>query len=128
MAQYWPTTAAITGDPVVAAKMNSLPKYVFLRTLDKAAWENSTLVKENAAAQVRKLKEEPGKSLFLFGSADLAAALTRDGLIDEFRIMVSPVVLGSGKPLFKDVQGRLDLKLLRATTFDSGNVLLYYEK
>ncbi|HXQ35529.1 MAG TPA: dihydrofolate reductase family protein [Anaerolineales bacterium] len=127
MASYWPTEAAINDDPVVAELMNSLPKIVFSRTLQKAEWKNSTLIKDNIAEEILKLKRQPGKEIAVFGSADLLSTLIQLDLIDEHRIIVNPVVLGSGTPLFKNVKDRLNLKLTRSRTFDSGNVLLYYQ-
>jgi dihydrofolate reductase len=127
MASYWPTEAARTDDPVVAERMNSLPKIVFSRSLREAHWENTTLVKEGFAAEVMKLKQQPGKDLIIFGSSDLAVTFLDHGLLDECRIMISPVVLGRGKALFAGINDRLRLRLLRAKTFHSGNVLLYYE-
>ena len=127
MASYWPTPAAIRGDPIVADKMNHLPKIVFSKTLTTADWNNTRLIKDHVAEETTKMKQEAGKDLFLFGSADLASTLTRLGLIDEYRIMMNPVVLGSGKPLFKNVNNRLDLKLVKTKLFGSGNVLLYYQ-
>jgi dihydrofolate reductase len=127
MANYWPTPTAMENDPIVADKMNNLPKIVLSRTLEKAEWNNTRLIKENIADEISKLKQQPGKDLLLFGSADLASTLTQLGLIDEYRIMVNPVVLGSGNPLFKRIHHRLDLKLVNARTFRSGNVLLYYQ-
>jgi dihydrofolate reductase len=127
MASWWPTPSAIENDPIVAGKMNSLPKIVFSRTLDKVEWNNSRLVKDNIAEQVTKLKQQPGKDLAIFGSSDLAVSLMQEGLIDEFRIMVNPVVLGNGKPLFKGLNHKVELRLTRTRSFRSGNVLLYYE-
>ena len=127
MASYWPTPMAREDDPVVADKMNRLPKVVFSRTLDKLEWENSKLVKDHAAEQVSELKQQPGKDLAIFGSSDLAVSLMRTGLIDEFRVMVNPVVFGGGKPLFKGIDNRVKLKLVNSRPFRSGNVLLYYE-
>jgi dihydrofolate reductase len=127
MASYWPTPAAIKDDPIVASKMNSLHKVVFSRTLAKAEWGNTTLVKNDVAAEVLKLKRQPGKDLIILGSSDLALTFIEQRLIDEFRIMVNPVVLGSGKPLFKGINERLKLRLTKLSTFKSGNVLLYYE-
>jgi dihydrofolate reductase len=126
MARYWPTPAATTNDPIVAHKMNSLPKIVFSRTLQKAEWKNTRLVKDNIVEEIAKLKREPGKDLAIFGSSDLVLTLMKSDLIDEYRIIVNPVVLGGGKPLFKGIAGRLNLRLLRATTFGSGNVMLCY--
>ena len=127
MASYWPTPSALTDDPIIADKMNNLPKIVFSKTLEKAEWNNTKLIKGNIAEEISKLKRQPGKDLFVFGSADLASTLTNLGLIDEYRIIVNPVVLGNGKPLFKGIKDKLHLKLVNTKTFRSGNVLLYYE-
>jgi len=127
MASYWPTPAAATDDPIVADKMNHLPKIVFSKTLSSVDWQNTRLVKENIAEEISKLKQQPGKDLIIFGSSDLAVTFIRHGLIDEYRIMVNPVVLGNGKPLFKGINDKLNLKLLKTKTFRSGNVLLYYQ-
>ena len=126
MASYWPTESAISDDPVVAGLMNSLPKIVFSRTLDKAEWNNTKLVQENIAEEVVKLKQQSGKDIAIFGSSDLAVTLAEQGLIDEYRIIVNPVFLGGGTPLLKGIPNKLNLKLLKARTFKSGNVLLYY--
>ena len=127
MASYWPTPAATENDPIVAGKMNSLPKVVFSRTLEKVEWKNTRLVKGNLAEEISKMKQQPGKDIVIFGSGSIVSALTQLGLIDEYRIMVNPVVLGNGKPLFKGMNDRLNLKLLRTKMFRSGNVMLCYE-
>jgi dihydrofolate reductase len=127
MASYWPTPAATMDDPMVAARMNTIPKIVFSRTLEKAEWNNTRLIKDNVAQEVTKLKQQPGKDLIIFGSSDLAASFAEMGLIDEYRIMVNPVVLGGGKPLFKGIAHKLNLKLVKTRTFGNGNVLLYYQ-
>ncbi|HEX9014782.1 MAG TPA: dihydrofolate reductase family protein, partial [Chloroflexota bacterium] len=106
--------------------MNSIPKIVVSRTLDRADWHNTRLVKDNLATEIAGLKQQPGKNWFIFGSANLASALTDLGLIDEYRVIVSPVVLGSGKPLFPDMRKRLDLQLTNSRIFRNGNVLLHY--
>jgi dihydrofolate reductase len=126
MASYWPTESAISDDPEVAGLMNSLPKVVFSRTLDKAEWNNTKLVKENVVEAVSNLKGQPGKDIAIFGSSDLAVTLAESGLIDEYRIIVNPVFLGGGTPLLKGIKEKLNLKLLNARIFKSGNVLLYY--
>lgn len=126
MASYWPTSAALADDPIVAGKMNGLPKVVFSRTLSKAEWNNTRLVKENIGEEISKLKEKPGKDLAVFGSANLSLTLLRLGLIDEFRIIVNPVVLGKGRSMFEGVPGQIRLKLLNMRAFQSGNVLLSY--
>jgi dihydrofolate reductase len=127
MASFWPTDFAREDDPIVAEKMNTMPKIVVSRTLEKANWQNTRLVKEHVAEEIAQLKQQPGKDIAVFGSSDLAVSLLEMGLLDELRIMVNPVVLGSGKSLFKGLHERLKLNLLRTQQFQSGNVLLYYE-
>lgn len=127
MASYWPTPAATMDDPIVAGKMNSTAKVVFSTTLETAEWENTTLVKGDAGDEIAKLKQLPGKDMVIYGSGRLVSSLTRRGLIDEFRIFVNPVVLGSGVPLFRDMNDRVALRLTGTKTFKSGNVLLCYQ-
>jgi dihydrofolate reductase len=127
MESYWPTPVATTDDPIIADKMNNFSKIVFSRTLEKAEWHNTRLVKENIAEEVAKLKQQAGKDLIIFGSSNLAASFINLGLLDEFRIMVNPVVLGNGKPLFEGIHDKLHLKLIKTKTFHSGNILLYYQ-
>jgi dihydrofolate reductase len=120
-AGYWPTA---TGPD--AERLNELPKIVFSRTLQKAEWRNSRLVRDNVAEEVARLKRQPGRDLALFGSANLASTLIPLGLIDEYRILVTPVVLGQGRPMFDHIKGPIPLKLMRATPWSSGIVALYY--
>ena len=127
MASYWPTQTAKTDDPVIAEKMNSLAKIVFSKTLSKAEWNNTVLVKENAAEAISKLKRQPGKDMVIFGSSDLTVSLIDSGLIDEYRIFVNPVILGTGKPLLKGLKDRLNLKLIGTRLFESGLVMLCYK-
>jgi dihydrofolate reductase len=127
MASFWPTETAIKSDPVVANRMNSIQKIVFSKSLPKAIWNNTTLIKENAPEEVAKLKNQQGKDIAIFGSFGLALTLLPDKLIDEFRIMVNPVVLGKGKQMFDSITERLHLKLINTKVFKSGNVLMYYE-
>lgn len=107
--------------------MNNLPKIVFSRTLEKAEWNNSILVKEIIPKEIEKLKQQPGKDILICGSASIVRALTNLGLIDEYQLLVHPVILSSGKPLFKDIQHKINLKLLKTKTHPSGVVLLYYK-
>jgi dihydrofolate reductase len=127
MAAYWPTPTVISDDPVIAKQMNTLPKIVFSTMMEKAEWNNTKLIKENIAEEIAKLKKEPGKDLFVFGSANLASTLRKLNLIDEYRIMINPILLGKGNPLFKSEDGRLNLTLIKTKVFSSGNVMLYYE-
>ena len=126
MAGYWPTAAANEDDPIVAGKMNATPKIVFSKTLSNAAWENTRLVKDHFVEEITKLKQQPGKDLFIFGSSNLAVTFMEHGLIDEYRIMLNPVALGAGKTLFTGLRQPLNLKLLKTKSFRSGNILLYY--
>jgi len=126
MAGFWPTPDAIKNDPVVAEKMNSLPKIVFSKTLKKVEWNNTRLVKENIEEEIKNMKNQPGKDMALLGSGSIQSQLAQRGLIDEYRIMVNPIILGNGTPLFKDINERLKLKLIKTRTFRNGNVLLYY--
>jgi dihydrofolate reductase len=127
MASYWPTPEAVEGDPLVAERMNRIPKVVFSKSLTEATWQNTTLVGDEAAEAVAKLKEEAGKALALFGSPTLTVSLLEQGLVDELRIKVNPVLLGGGKSLFTGLHDRVQLKLTRTTVFSSGNVLLHYQ-
>jgi dihydrofolate reductase len=120
-AGYWPSATGAD-----AKRMNQLPKLVFSRTLKKLDWANSRLVGGNVADEVTRLKEQPGKDLALFGSAKLAATLIQLGLIDEYRIIVTPAVLGKGSPMFKNIESPMTLKLSKATTWSSGTVALRY--
>jgi dihydrofolate reductase len=127
MASYWPTESAIANDPIIAYKMNTIPKIVFSKTLAKVKWNNTRLIKENSTEEISKLKQQPGKDIAIFGSSNLAISLLQHGFIDEYRIMINPVILGQGKTLFDGINDRLNLKLLKTKTFRSGNVLLYYQ-
>jgi dihydrofolate reductase len=127
MANFWPTPAGLEGEPATASWMNSLPKYVFSKTLTQVEWNNSYLIKGDAVVELNKLKRLPGNELFIFGSANLSSTFTRNGLIDEYRLLLNPVVLGAGTPLFKDQGELLKLKLLNTRLFRNGNVLLYYQ-
>lgn len=120
-AGYWPSATGPDAD-----RLNELPKVVFSRTLEKAEWNNSRLVRENVAEEVARLKQQPGKDLALFGSADLASTFMQLGLIDEYRIFVTPFILGGGTPMFKNIHDRIALKLLKAATWSSGIVALHY--
>lgn len=127
MASFWPTPAARERVPEVAEGMNRMPKFVFSRTLKHASWENTTLVKDDLVAAVRKMKHESGPDMAILGSGSIVSQLAQAGLIDEFQIVVNPIVLGQGKTLFDGVQERVDLKLINTRAFGNGNVVLTYE-
>jgi dihydrofolate reductase len=123
-AAAWPTMTD-TGD--FGVKMNTMPKYVVSSTLDKAEWTGSRLIRGDVAAEVRKLRQEPGQDLLLSGSGQLFNALMREDLIDLYRLMVHPIVLGKGPRLFADGDDRKTLRLTRTEAFSSGIVILEYE-
>ena len=127
MAGYWPTPLAAQNDSIVAEHMNSLPKVVFSRTLDQVSWSNTRLVKGDPAAEVRKMKREPGQDMAILGSGSIVSQLAQVGLVDEFQLVVNPVVLGAGRTLFDGLREKLALKLIKTRAFRNGNVLLCYE-
>ena len=124
MAAYWPSAP----QDEIAKKMNSLQKIVFSQTLKNAGWNNSRVVKGNIAGEVSALKQQPGRDMVILGSAMLASFLLQQGLIDEYRIILDPIILARGNPLFGGVTGRIRLKLREAQPLTSGVVILYYEK
>jgi dihydrofolate reductase len=115
------------GEKEYARKLNAMRKLVFSRTLESVEWNNSTLVKEVVPEDIEKLKHEPGRDMVIYGSASLVRTLTNLGLIDEYQILVHPVILGSGKPLFQDIQHQVKLKLVNTKTHPSGVVVLSYQ-
>lgn len=125
MASYWPTPAAIESDSQVAALMNSLPKVVFSTTLSSAEWENSRVIRDHAQEEILKLKAQPGKDMAVFGSANLISTIM--DVIDEHRVLVNPILLREGVPLFKPGGEPLKLNLLNVRRFNSGNILLSYQ-
>ena len=126
MAGYWPSPMAMENSPVVAAGMNNANKIVFSRTLTKADWENTRLIKENIVEEIRKLKKIPGKDMTILGSGSIITQFAEAGLIDDFQFMIDPVVLGKGTPIFKNIHSKMDLELLSSRVFKSGTVLLTY--
>lgn len=121
MAAHWPSAKG-----AIADIMNSIPKYVCSRTLRSVDWNNSTILSGDAAEEVAKLKDAGSNDLLVFGSAGLSETLIREGLYDEYRLVVTPVILGSGKPLFgRDVPGP-KLDLLSSQTVKTGGVVVRY--
>jgi dihydrofolate reductase len=126
MAGWWPTPQALEAFPVVARSMNALPKVVFSRTLEEASWQNTRLVKGDLVEEARKLKAEPGPDLLIMGSGSIVSHLTDARLIDEYQVVVNPIVLGRGRGMF-DVREKARLAFKKARTFGNGNVVLWYE-
>ena len=123
MAAYWPAAPR----DEIADKMNQLPKIVFSKSLKSADWNHTTVVRSDAAEKVRSLKEQRGGDAVVLGSAELASGLLRDGLIDEYRVIVNPVILGCGQPMFRGFQQRMRLQLNEVRRFHSGVVMLSYQ-
>jgi dihydrofolate reductase len=123
MAAYWPSAPP----DEIAEKMNNLPKVVISRTLQQADWNNSMLVKGDLAEEIANLKQLPGKDIVIFGSAMLASSLLQMGLIDEYRIILTPVLIGDGHPLFRDIRQPIKLKLTKTRLLRSGVIVLYYQ-
>jgi dihydrofolate reductase len=113
--------------PVVAERMNNLPKIVFSRTMEKASWSNTRLIKGDLVAETRKLKSEPGQDMVIMGSGSIVAQLTAAGLIDEFDLALVPIMLGSGRTLFEGVTTRPALRRTQSRSFENGAVFLRYE-
>ena len=127
MSSFWPTPAAAKQFPDVATGMKSQPKVVFSRTMDKASWNNTKLVKSDLPGEIRKMKKESGEGMVILGSGTIVSQLTQEGLIDEFQIIVVPIVLGKGRTLFEGVKDRVKLKRTNTRNFKNGNVFSSYE-
>lgn len=130
MAGYWPTPAAIKNMPAVAEGMNRMSKVVFSRTLEKPAWNNTRVIKGDLVPEVRKLKNESRNGMAILGSGSIVSQLAPSGLIDEYQVIVNPVVLGKGRTMFDGGafgKDKLELKLTKTRTFRNGKVFLAYE-
>lgn len=124
-AAYWPFQTH--NEFGIADKLNSEPKFVVSSTLEKAEWNNSTLIRGNVTEEIRKLKQQPGGNIRVVGSATLAQSLMQAGLVDEYWFLVHPIIRGRGKRLFKDGMDMMALKLVETKSFNSGVVLLRYQ-
>jgi len=132
MEGYWPTLLTNPNSTTLelhhAKWVEDTQKIVFSTTLEKVNWNNTRLIKENIAEKISKLKQKQGKNMMIFGSPKLTHSFIQMNLIDEYRINVSPVILGKGVPLFKNIHHAIDLRLLRTKKFNSGVVGFYYEQ
>lgn len=126
MAAYW--TKAEGENAETAKLMNSIPKLVFSRTLNSAGWHNSTLINDNASAEISRLKAQGSGDMYVFGSADLSTKFINDDLFDEYRIGIAPVILGKGKPLFHQGLPSRNLSLVSSQPLSSGGVVLTFAK
>ena len=126
MENYWPTALAIEQNPVVAKGMNDAEKIVFSTTLQNASWNNTRIIQENMLQELSSLKQTPGKDMTILGSGTILTQLAAAGLIDEYLLMIDPVAIGRGTPIFANLQRSLQLQLSASRTFKSGVVLLTY--
>lgn len=127
MVAYWPTALAYQNMPDVAKGMNNSEKIVFSRTLKEVKWKNTRLIKNNIVEAVKKLKETSETSMTILGSGSIITQFAEANLIDEYQIMVDPVAIGKGTPMFKNMRDKLSLKLENVRTFKSGVLLLLYK-
>jgi dihydrofolate reductase len=121
MAEHWPYS-----NDAYAAPMNELPKVVFSKTLESADWNDSRVARGDFAEEISELRQEPGGDIVAWGGASFVQALSRASLVDEYRLVVNPVALGDGLPLFKDLSAPIGLQLVQATTYATGAVLHIY--
>lgn len=128
---FWPaamTDPSTTPDNLeIANQINDMHKIVFSKTMEKVEWKNSKLIQQLIPEEIAQMKQQEGKDMVIFGGAGIAQSFMRHELIDEYRIMVNPIILGKGKPLFEDMTHRMNLKLMKTRTFNSGVVMLVYE-
>jgi dihydrofolate reductase len=125
MAAYWPMDKE--NDPYIKERMNNLPKVVFSRTLKKANWNNSTVAHDIDPERIMRMKRMAGKNIVVLGSGKVVSALAKMNLIDEYRIIVNPVLIGGGISMFQDLGGRQKLKLMDDWQLESGVALLTYQ-
>jgi dihydrofolate reductase len=126
MASFWPSPMALENFADVANSMNKMTKYVFSKTRDKLDWQNSKLMKGDLITEVKKLKDQPGPDIMIFGSGMIIAQLTDAGLIDEYQIVVHPIILGAGRTMFDGVKNKTRLERTNAREFKNGNVMAWY--
>jgi dihydrofolate reductase len=122
MAAHWPVS---TDD--YAAPMNELGKVVFSKTLQSADWNDSRVARGELAEEISALRREPGGDIIAWGGASFVQALSRAGLVDEYRLVINPIALGNGLPLFKDLSAPIELALIDARTFANGSALHVYQ-
>lgn len=131
MENFWPSKEGLEDDPEVAKLMNETPKVVFSKSLDKVVetdvWKHVMLFHDNIKEEVQKLKNQEGKSIAVLGSNNFCVTLLELGLLDEIRIMVNPVVIGKGTPLFGGISNKYNFTLTNTRTFGNGNILLTYQ-
>lgn len=126
LAPYW-SVLADDAQEGVAGKLNNTPKFVVSSKLKKADWNNSTIIKDKVIKEINKLKQQPGKEIQVIGSATLVQSMMKANLIDEFRFLVNPVIVGRGKPFFKDRMRTKGLELVKTETLALGVIFVSYK-
>ncbi|MFO0727657.1 MAG: dihydrofolate reductase family protein [Myxococcota bacterium] len=126
MASFWPTPAAAAQMPVVAKRMNEMPKLVVSRSLRTASWQNTRVLSGDLVTEVRKLKAEPGPGLTILGSGSIVGPLLEAGLIDAVDLLVYPLLLGRGTSMFQGLERPVPLELVREKSFPSGKVFFSF--
>ena len=126
MSSYWPTPAATRAAPIIAERMNNAQKIVFSRTLKSTSWNNTRILSTDVAEEIRKLKIESERDMAILGSGSLVTLLTQACLIDEYQIVIIPIILGKGRTMFDGLNDKRYVKLISTRTFRNGNVLLCY--
>ncbi len=127
MANYWTSKQALSNDPMITKRMNEITKNVFSRELVKVNWENTNLFNSTIPKVVSELKKSSNKDILILGSAGLSETIIKNELIDVYRIMINPIILGKGSPLFRNFDHQVRLELKNSRVFHSGNILLEYE-
>lgn len=126
MESFWTTPQAFAALPVVAERMNNLPKFVFSRTMSKASWQNTTVLEGNVVSVLRKMKDETPRDMAILGSGSIVAQIALSGVVDEYQMVVNPIVLGAGRTMFDGVAERFGLRLKNCRTFRSGKVFVSF--
>ena len=126
---HWATVAANPDHPEFTAgkKFTDTHKVVFTKTLDKSEWDNTVLAKGDLVDEITKLKKQDGKDIIAYGGATFVSALIKHGLIDEFHLFINPAAIGNGMTIFKELDRKQNLTLVKSTSFDCGIVVLHYE-
>ena len=126
---HWATVAANPNDPEFTGgkKFTDTHKVVFTKTLAKSEWNNTVLAKGDLIDEITKLKKQDGKDIITYGGANFVSALIKEGLIDEFHLFINPTAIGNGMSIFKELDSKQNLTLVKSTSFDCGIVVLNYE-
>jgi dihydrofolate reductase len=124
---YWASVPANHSDYTLARRINEIPKIIFTKTLMNSQWTNTKIAMGEISEEINQLKKQAGKNIIVYGGCGFVSSLIKEGLIDEYHLLVCPVALGNGLSIFDDLKNELELKLVNSKSFDCGIVLLHYE-